>query len=111
MKSPFKTIGLALAGLGMAAAAVPASAQAWQSINQRQRNIDARIDQGVRSGALNRAEAGRLRTQFRDLANLENRYRRSGGGLSVGERRDLNARFDRLSARVQIQKRDRQFRR
>lgn len=111
MKSPFKTIGLALAGLGMAAAAVPASAQAWQSINQRQHNLDGRIDQGVRNGALTRPEAGRLRAQFRDLANLENRYRRSGGGLSMGERRDLNNRFDRLSQRIYVQKRDRQYRR
>ncbi|WBH15367.1 hypothetical protein [Sphingomonas radiodurans] len=111
MKSSFKTIGLALAGLGMAAAAVPASAQAWQSINQRQRNIDVRIDQGVRNGSLTRPEALRLRAQFRDLSNLENRYRRSGGGLSVGERRDLNTRFNRLSARVQIERNDRQNRR
>jgi hypothetical protein len=111
MKSPFKTIALALAGLGMAAGAVPASAQAWQSINQRQRNIDARIDQGVRNGALNRSEAGRLRAQFRDLAQLEYRYRRSGGGLSMGERRDLNNRFDRLSQRVRFERHDRQHRR
>ena len=108
MKSPFKTIGLALAGLGMAAAAVPASAQACQSINQRQHNLDARIDQGVRNGALTRPEAGRLRAQFRDLANLENRYRRSGGGLSVRERRDLDHRLDLLTARTRYEKHDRQ---
>ncbi len=111
MKSPFKHLALVLAGLGVATAAVPASAQAWQSINQRQRNLDARIDQGVRNGALTRNEAGRLRSDFRNLANLEARYRRSGGGLSMGERRDLNNRFDRLSARIRVQKRDRQHRR
>jgi hypothetical protein len=111
MKSAFRHLALVLAGMGVATAAVPASAQAWQSINQRQRTIDARIDQGIRTGALTRAEAGRLRIEFRDLVKLENRYRRSGNGLSVAERRDLNARYDRLSTRVRIQKNDRQYRR
>ncbi|OWK29761.1 hypothetical protein [Sphingomonas mucosissima] len=81
MNSPFRHVALVLAGLGVATAAVPASAQAWQSINQRQRVIDQRIDQGLRNGALTRAEAGRLRIEFRDLTRLENRYRRSGNGL------------------------------
>lgn len=111
MKSAFRHLALVLAGMGVATAAVPATAQGWQSINQRQRTIDARIDQGVRSGALNRAEAGRLRNEFRDLTRLEDRYRRSGNGLSQAERRDLNARYDRLSARVRIQKNDRHYRR
>ncbi len=104
------------AGLATAVAAVPATAapapryapQQWQSINQRQANIDRRIDQGVRNGALNRAEASRLRIQFRDLNRLEAQYRRSGGGLSLAERRDLDRRFDRLSQRVYTQKHDRQ---
>lgn len=105
-------IALTLAALGLGAAALPtaASAAPWQTINQRQANLDARINQGIRSGALNRAEASRLRVQFRDLANLEYRYRRTGG-LSAGERRDLDRRFDQLSARVRVQKHDRQHRR
>ena len=98
-----------VAALGIAAVAAPsvASAAPWQSINQRQQRIDQRIDQGIRSGALNRNKAYRLRTQFRDLANLEQRYRRSDG-LSNWERQDLNRRFDQLSARVYNQKNDRQ---
>jgi hypothetical protein len=100
-----------VAALGMAAVAAPAVASAapWQSINQRQARIETRIDQGVRSGSLNRNEAVRLRAQFRQLANLENRYRRSNG-LSNWERQDLNRRFDQLSARVFNQKHDRQHR-
>jgi hypothetical protein len=91
--------------------AVPHAAQAqrYQSIDQRQANQLQRIDQGVRSGALNRAEASRLRAQFRSLVQLENRYRRNG--LSVGERQDLNRRFDQLSRRIRVQKNDRQGRR
>lgn len=100
------------AALSVAAIALPAAANAqqWQSINQRQANLSQRIDQGVRTGALNRNEAFRLRTQFRALAQLEADYRRSRPGLTVAERRDLDRRFDALSRRIQIQKRDRQYR-
>jgi hypothetical protein len=99
-----------VATLGMVAVAAPsvASAAPWQSINQRQARIEARIDQGIRSGALNRNEAVRIRAQFRQLANLEGQYRR--GGLSNWERQDLNRRFDQLSARVYTQKHNRQHR-
>ena len=104
-----KKLGLIIAALGVATTAVPASAQAWQGVNARQAQLDQRIDQGVRSGALNRAEANRLRTDFRNLARLENRYR--AGGLTRWEWQDLNRRFDALSARVRYEKHDRQDRR
>ena len=93
-----------IAGLGLAAVVVPgiASAAQWQSINQRQARLDQRIDQGIRSGALNRNEARRLRQESRQLAALEGRYRRDG--LSASERRDLDRRFDALSARVRYDK-------
>lgn len=100
------------AALSVAAIALPAAANAqpWQSINQRQANLSQRIDQGVRTGALTRNEAFRLRTQFQALAGLEADYRRSRPGLTLAERRDLDRRFDALSRRIQIQKRDRQYR-
>ena len=91
------------------AIAAPASAQAWQSINQRQANLDARIDAGVRSGDLTRQEAVRLRGEFNDLARLETRYR-SSYGLSDSERRDLDNRFDRLSSQIRFERNDRQDR-
>lgn len=116
-----KKLTLMLAGLGIAAAAVPASAIAapapaphfashqggWQNINARQANLEARINRGIRSGALTRAEAARLRAQFRDLNRLEARYRASGRGLTMAERRDLDRRFDALSARIRFEKHDR----
>lgn len=92
------------------AAAAPAAAK-WQSINQRQRMLDGRIDQGVRNGSLTRAEASRLRTRFANLNRLEYRYRRSGGQLTYRERVDLDRRFDSLSRAVRYQKHDRQMRR
>ena len=82
----------------------------WQSINSRQANLDRRIDMGVRNGSLTRAEAVRLRSEFRQIAYLESRYRRSGG-LSAWERQDLDRRFDRLSSRIRYERHDRQDRR
>ncbi|VVS97364.1 conserved exported hypothetical protein [Sphingomonas sp. EC-HK361] len=105
-----KTMTKLIAGLGLAAAIVPsmASAAPWQSINQRQANLNVRIDQGIRSGALTRPEAIRLRAQMRDVANLEYRYKRNG--LTLAERRDLDRRFNAISARVYTNKHDRQYR-
>ena len=102
---------LALAALATVAAA-PLAAQAapWQSVNQRQANLEQRINQGVRNGALTRSEATRLRSEFRSITRLETSYRRSNG-LSMRERADLDARFDRLSRQVMAEKHDRNDRR
>jgi len=99
---------LALAALATVAAA-PLAAQAapWQTINQRQANLEHRIDQGVRNGSLTRSEAMRLRGEFRSLSRLEASYRRSNG-LSMRERADLDARFDRLSRQIRAERHDHQ---
>ncbi len=99
-----------LAVSALTAAAAPAMAAPWQNINQRQAQLDRRIDQGVRSGQLTRNEAYRLRTEFRQIAQLENRYRRTGG-LQGWERADLDRRFDVLSRKIRIERRDRDDRR
>ena len=98
---------LALAALATVAAA-PLAAQAapWQSVNQRQANLEQRIDRGVRTGSLSRVEAKRLRSEFRSISRLEASYRRSNG-LSMRERAALDARFDRLSRQIKIERRDR----
>jgi Ni/Co efflux regulator RcnB len=116
---------LPLIALSLAAAsvAVPAAAQHraqhngpayqnvgnWQSINQRQANLDRRIDQGSRNGQISRREATRLRGEFNSLLRLENQYRR--GGLTQWERADLDRRFDRLSAGIRYERRDNDNRR
>ena len=100
------------AALGLATIALPTAANAqggWQPINQRQDNLDRRIDRGVQNGTLNRREAQRLRAEFRQINQLEYRYRRSNG-LSLSERRDLDRRFDALSRRVRFERNDRQDR-
>lgn len=78
----------------------------WVSINQRQAQLDRRIDMGVRNGQLTRQEAYRLRGEFNQIARLEARYR--AGGLSNWERQDLDRRFDRLSAQIRAERNDRQ---
>lgn len=101
-----KKFALMLAGLGVAMTALPAAAQPWQSVNQRQAQIERRIDQGIRNGSLSRREAVNLRSEFRQIANLEQRYRRSNG-LSMQERRDLDRRMTALSNKVRIDRHDR----
>jgi hypothetical protein len=76
----------------------------WTSINQRQANLDARIDAGVRDRSLSQAEAARLRADFQALARMEANYRRNG--LTAAERADLDRRFDALSARIRSERRD-----
>lgn len=80
---------------------------AWMTINQRQRELDRRIDTGLRVGTLSRAEARQLRADFRAIARLEARYRRDG--LDLGERADLDRRFDGLSARIRWENSDSQL--
>lgn len=98
----------ALAVAALAGAAAPAMAAPWQNVNQRQANLDRRIDQGIRNHSLTRAEAERLRAEFRQIARLENRYR--ANGLSAWERRDLDRRFDTLSAKIRYERHDGQDR-
>lgn len=113
---------LMIAGLGIAAAALPATAiaapqpgyamqgGAWQNINARQNRIEMKINQGIRSGALDRREAASLRSQFKSLERLEANYRRSRPGLTISERRDLDRRFDSLERSIRVQANDRDHR-
>lgn len=76
----------------------------WVNINRRQAQLERRIEQGVRSGRLTRPEANRLWREFDALQRLEQRYRVNG--LSMREREELDARFDRLAARIRWEARD-----
>lgn len=80
----------------------------WMPIDQRQAQLDARIDAGVRNGDLTRNEAIQLRGEFNALANLEARYRVNG--LSNWERSDLERRFDILSTHIRFERHDAQDR-
>jgi len=117
-----KKFTILLAGIAAATAAIPTIATAasapdygysfqgggaWQNINARQARIEAKINQGIRSGAISRREAVQLRAQFRSIANLEARYRASRPGLTLAERKDLDRRFDALERSIRVQKNDR----
>ena len=94
----------------LGALATPLSAAPWQSINQRQAILEARINEGIRNGVLTRSEAIVLRGEFKTLDRLETNYRKSDGYFTERERADLDRRFDALQKRIKIQRRDAQVR-
>ena len=104
-----KKLTVMLMGLGFATAAFPAVSVAapFAPLNQRAQMIQSRIDQGIRSGNLNRREAFQLQGQLRGIQKLEYRYRVSGGRIDMRERADLERRYDALSAKVRFDKHDR----
>jgi hypothetical protein len=79
-------------------------ADSYVAMEDRKLDLDARIDQGLRSGQLTAAEADALRDQFDDIARVEASYRVDG--LSPEERADLNRRFDELSTSIRIARSD-----
>ena len=114
-----------LLAIAAASVAVPAAAQNydrhdrgdryeqnqgnWQSISQRKYQLDRRIDNGLRNGALSRREATRLKSELNTLVRLERSYMR--GGLTRAERSDLDRRYDRLAVQVRAERRDNDNRR
>jgi len=76
----------------------------WMSIDERQAQLDFRIDQGIRNGQLTRREAFDLRNQLDQIARIEWRYR--WNGLSGWERADLDRRLDALTINLRIARRD-----
>ena len=78
-----------------------------QPIQQRQDQLERRIDFGLRNGSLTRQEAHRLRAELRETERMEQRYRR--GGLNGWERADLDRRFDRISQQIRYERHDRDY--
>ena len=107
-----KRLTVMLLGLGFATAAFPAvsSAAPVTPVNQRAQMIQSRIDQGMRSGGLDRREGFKLQNELRGIQKLEYRYSVSGGRLDLRERADLERRYDALSAKVRFDKHDGQRR-
>ena len=106
-----RTILSGLAAVSMLAAGAPAAAQysngGYANTNSANANggIAARIEQlrlriqtGVQSGAISRAEAQPLRQQVRELGRLERQY--SANGLTNQERADLQQRLRGLRQQV-----------
>lgn len=87
-----------------------AQAAPWMPINARQAMLEQRINMAQRQHRISYREAQGIRAEFRRIANLEYRYRRTGG-LQQWERADLDRRFNALSARIRYESRDRDNRR
>lgn len=74
-------------------------------VNQRQHQLEQRIQQGWRSGELTRPEYRRLRQGLREIERAEHHFS-SDGRLSQREQAELHARLDHLSRDVYRQKHD-----
>lgn len=83
------------------------AATGGQSIDARQARQQQRIEAGIASGALTRAETARLGRKSDRLAAREARMR-ADGRLSRAERLRLQHGLDRQSKRIKRQKHDRQ---
>jgi hypothetical protein len=66
------------------------------------RQIEGRIERGRDNDQLSRREGRQLRREARQVEALRQRY--SHGGLSEGERRELQARVDYLRDAVGVQR-------
>ena len=76
-------------------------------IDQRQSNQDARIDQGVQSGALTQKEAARMEQGQTHVQNMENKAM-ADGKMTGKERARIEQAQDNQSKRIHRQKNDRQ---
>jgi hypothetical protein len=74
-------------------------------VNERQGNQTARIAQGVKSGELTHDEAQDLRTERRDIRELEQGYK-SDGSLTRDERVDLHQQLNQQSQEIYEEKHD-----
>jgi len=119
MKTLFASVAAVVA---LAGAAAPAAAQSYdryddryersfrydaREVARRLDRIDQRIHRGVDRGQLTRREAVNLRSELRDIARLNARYR--SGGLSHREVAVLDRRLDRLEVAVRFERNDRQY--
>jgi hypothetical protein len=108
-----RTLSLTLAAAGATlslTAATPALAETYeQIIDRRQDRQEDRIDQGIRSGELNRREAARLERGQAHVNRLENRAL-ADGSISRGEFRRIEQAQNEQSRRIYRQKHDRQHR-
>ena len=74
-------------------------------VNARQQNQRERIQQGVKSGELTHGEAQELRTERRDIRDLEQTYK-SDGTLTHEERQDLHQQLNHQSQEIYEEKHD-----
>ena len=85
------------------------NALAQNEINERQRNQQKRIGEGVENGSLTPAETARLEKQEGAIHHEVKTERQANGGkLTAQERRQVNRQQNRESKRIYRQKHDAQ---
>ena len=97
-----------ITAIALVASTVPAIASARgydDAIDQRQQQLEHRIQQGWRSGELTRPEYVRLQREMRDITRNERAFA-ADGFLSRREREHLLTRLDIVSRDVYRQKHD-----
>lgn len=92
-----------------AALALPALAQTTSTprVDQRQKNQQQRIDQGVKSGQLNQKEAARLEKGQARIQKAEDKAV-ADGKVTAKERRKIERAQDQQSRRIAREKHDKQ---
>jgi hypothetical protein len=98
-----------LAALAVASLALPAIAQTTSTprIDARQDKQERRIEQGEKSGALNKKEAARLEKGQARVQKMENKAV-ADGKVTGKERARIEKAQDRESARIAREKHDKQ---
>ncbi len=102
MKLTLKTIAAALLAATMLSGIAPAMAQGVNTpaIERSQQQVDARIQQGLRSGLITPSEAQNLYRRARDIELREDRFK-SNGRATAQERQILRRDLDDLHAEVE----------
>ncbi len=85
--------------------------RASAQLSNRISTLDARIDQGRRTGQISLREGKRLNNELNLISSQKRSYERSGRGLSVSEISALDNRLDRLQGQIRYEKTDRNNRR
>jgi hypothetical protein len=101
MKRLLSIAAVALVTSGFFAPAANAQNLWNNNINMSQSQLQARVNMGIRTGALSRREANNLQIKLNRFADIERSMRRNG--LSFRERNALSAQLSKLSREINRQ--------
>jgi hypothetical protein len=105
--APMNKSFVAAATLALSAFAASAAGTDTPRIDQRQANQQQRIDQGVKSGELNKKEAARLEKGHDRIQKMENKAT-ADGKVTKKERVAIEKAQDRQSRQIRREKHDKQ---
>lgn len=104
-----KTIMLFIAACMIVGLTLLAAAQTTPKVTERQKNQQARIKEGVKSGELTRREAVKLETQQAKI-QAEKRMAKADGKVTAAERAKLQHDQNKASMHIYKEKHDKQER-